>query len=198
LQRRVKEAQDPIGVSELLSFLRDRNAPNGGLLPLGHRHAIDSMIAIHSVIIDVTDGKIWVSEGPHTLGPYHGYDVAKMLEAATPEQARDAFLPSLEPDPLYPVAPILARAEWALGRADAAVSEGDLGRADELLQYASQARAFHPRTLIVRGRLASARGERDWAVRFFRQALRAPPEYASTTELVEKLLRQAQTAAEVR
>lgn len=173
----------PLGVSELLAILRDRQAVNGSDLPLGHRHAIDALIATHSVIFD-TAGRVWVSEGPHTLGPYHGYDVAALIAASNAAELRAAFLPSLPPDPLVDLAPMIARARTAWKQTRATLERGDLAAAEKSLGHTT-ALGDHPTTLRLRAALAAARGELGWAKDFLNQALHAPPEYAADTAAIK-------------
>jgi hypothetical protein len=78
-----------------VSVLRDKRGLGGVELPLGHRSAIDALIATHSVVMDLTARELWVSEGPHAAGRYVRFDLASLLDrAATP--------PS--PDPLVTIA----------------------------------------------------------------------------------------------
>lgn len=62
-------------VSEAITILRDK----GDGLPMGHRHAIDALIATHSVVFDVTDRAVWVNEGPHATGRYVRFDLRELL-----------------------------------------------------------------------------------------------------------------------
>src|SRR5205814_2154134 len=57
-------------------------------------------IATHSVIIDATDRRIWVSAAPHTLGPYLALSLDELLSrSATETAAIDAA--SFPADPLF-------------------------------------------------------------------------------------------------
>jgi isopenicillin-N N-acyltransferase-like protein len=51
-------------------ILRDREVPGGVRAGMGNAAAINMLVATHSVIIDATEGVIWVSAGPHQLGAY--------------------------------------------------------------------------------------------------------------------------------
>jgi hypothetical protein len=83
---------DPAGA---LAILRDRSDVGGAPLGLGNRNALDAIIATHSVVVDATDLIVWVSEGPHLVGRYVGYDLRKELGA--PDRAEP---PDLPPDAL--------------------------------------------------------------------------------------------------
>jgi hypothetical protein len=77
-------------VEQAVQVLRDRGGVGAAPLPLGHRSAIDALIATHSVVMDLTGRSLWVSEGPHTLGRYVRFDLGRLLdprfEPAGPEQ----------------------------------------------------------------------------------------------------------------
>lgn len=187
-----------LGPEELLEILRDRSSHDGHLLPLGHRHAIDAMIATHSVIFDSTAARVWVSEGPHTLGPYHGYDVRALLGASSASTIPTSYLPSLPPSPLAPLYPALRADRELLSRAERALVAGDIQEAQSFADRISMALADHPHTLLLRGRLSAAQGDAAWAKRFFVEALHAPPEYPSQTAVIEAELLHARTAQETR
>ncbi|HEY4119159.1 MAG TPA: C45 family peptidase [Byssovorax sp.] len=63
-------------------ILRDKKGVTGAELKLGNRRAIDALIATHGVIFDVTARAVWVSEGPHLVGRFVKFDLAKLFDAA--------------------------------------------------------------------------------------------------------------------
>ena len=173
------------GVDELLTVLRDRYAHAGQrLLPLGHRHALDALIATHSVIFDATARRIWVSEGPHTLGPYHGYDVRALVRAANETEAKMAFLPDLPADPMLAAYPRVAQARLSWKLAERALAADDLDRADATLRRAALL-ADHPATLRLAAEVATRRGDLPRARELLRRALAAPPEFADESRRIE-------------
>ena len=48
-------------------------------LLLGHRRAIDALIATHSVVMDTSGRELWVSEGPHASGRYVRFRLTELL-----------------------------------------------------------------------------------------------------------------------
>ena len=64
-----------LGVSAAVEILRDRRGPGDAPRALGHRSTINAMIATHSVVADVTQGVLWVSQGRHQLGAYNSYTI---------------------------------------------------------------------------------------------------------------------------
>ena len=180
----VEEHPEPLGPIQLLAMLRDRAAAGGAGLPLGHRHAIDALIATHSVIFDATAGRVYVSVGPHTLGKYLGYDVSRLLAANDEPQARGAFVDELPGDPLLAAYPLVRQARQDLPRAYASLRSGDLLRTAVLLKGISRVMPDHPATLRLKGLLAAARGEPRWARSLLTAALEAPPEYAGEAEAI--------------
>lgn len=70
---------DGASPADAIAILRDRRAPNGAELPLGHRDAIDALIATHSVLMDTTERVLWVSEGPHASGRFIRFELRELL-----------------------------------------------------------------------------------------------------------------------
>jgi hypothetical protein len=75
-------------VEQAVQILRDRSGVGAVPLPLGHRSAIDALIATHSVVMDLSAGALWVSEGPHTLGRYVRFDLDRLLAPGFEPAAR--------------------------------------------------------------------------------------------------------------
>jgi hypothetical protein len=69
----------PATVADVVAVLRDKRALGGVELPLGHRSAIDGLIATHSVVMDTTGRELWVSEGPHASGRYVRFALTELL-----------------------------------------------------------------------------------------------------------------------
>lgn len=78
-------------VEQIVGVLRDRKGVGGTELALGNRRALDALIATHSVVMDATARVLWVSEGPHLVGRYLRFDLARLLD------------PSFSPDKGEPV-----------------------------------------------------------------------------------------------
>ncbi|MHC4840808.1 MAG: C45 family autoproteolytic acyltransferase/hydrolase [Planctomycetota bacterium] len=81
------EADAKITSSSCLKILRDKKVTGGIDVGNGNRNAIDASIATHSVVMDLTAGKMWVGAGPHTFGKYLVIDVVASLKAG-PEAAQ--------------------------------------------------------------------------------------------------------------
>jgi hypothetical protein len=87
-------------VQEVVGVLRDRRGVGGVPLPLGNRKALDALIATHGVVMDATARALWVSEGPHLVGRFLRFDLARLLDPAfEPEQDLDEPA-SLPEDPI--------------------------------------------------------------------------------------------------
>ncbi len=69
-------------------------------MEFGHRSALDAAIATHAVVMDSTDRSLWVSEGPHLMGRFVRFDLARLLDPASDPVATDR-LEELPPDPAY-------------------------------------------------------------------------------------------------
>jgi isopenicillin-N N-acyltransferase like protein len=89
----------PDAVNDAIALLRDRNGTGDQSLSLGDRSAINALIATHGVVMDTKRRILWVSESPHLLGRFVGFDLSRAFAADyDPEHA--AGLPSLPEDPL--------------------------------------------------------------------------------------------------
>lgn len=86
-------------VESTVAMLRDKKAVGGVDMPLGHRRTIDAMIATHAVVMDATERVLWVSEGPHLLGRFLRFDLARLLDSNYEPQEEP--LVTLPEDPIY-------------------------------------------------------------------------------------------------
>ncbi|HVY44825.1 MAG TPA: C45 family peptidase, partial [Minicystis sp.] len=66
-------------IDDAIGVLRDKRGVGGRELPLGDRRAIDALIATHGVVFDLTEGAVWVSEGPHLAGRFVKFPVSELL-----------------------------------------------------------------------------------------------------------------------
>lgn len=73
---------EPIDTKRAIDILRDKRGVGGVELPLGHRSTLDAVIATHAVVMDATDRVLWVSEGPHLMGRFIGFDLKVLLDPA--------------------------------------------------------------------------------------------------------------------
>ncbi|MBK8256674.1 MAG: hypothetical protein IPK82_28885 [Polyangiaceae bacterium] len=86
-------------VQDAVSVLRDKSGPGGETLPLGDRRTLDALIATHAVVMDATAKVLWVSEGPHLVGRFIKFDLAKLLSSQyAPDQ--DSTVDSIAADPI--------------------------------------------------------------------------------------------------
>ncbi len=69
---------------KIMEFLRDKSSVDGRPLPLGHRSAIDPLIASHSVIYDGAKAELFVNEGPGASGRYLGFDLKASFASRSP------------------------------------------------------------------------------------------------------------------
>jgi isopenicillin-N N-acyltransferase-like protein len=86
-------------VEQAIDVLRDKRGAGDVELPVGDRRAIDALIATHGVVMDTTAKVMWVSEGPHLLGRFVRFDVARLL-ATGYDPASEHDVVATAPDPL--------------------------------------------------------------------------------------------------
>ncbi len=60
---------------QVLKILRDKGERGGRVLHLGHRSAIDALIATHSVVYNSRRRVLYVSQGPAVSGAFIGFDL---------------------------------------------------------------------------------------------------------------------------
>lgn len=68
----------------LARLLRDKASVNGRFIGYGNRNAIDALITAHSVVMDLTRGRLWVAAWPYAEGAYLGVRVYPMLKRHPP------------------------------------------------------------------------------------------------------------------
>lgn len=86
-------------VESAVAILRDKKSVGGVDMPLGHRRTIDAIIATHAVVMDATARVMWVSEGPHLLGRFIRFDLARLLDPKY-DPNHDEPLVTLPEDPV--------------------------------------------------------------------------------------------------
>jgi isopenicillin-N N-acyltransferase like protein len=86
-------------VERVVDILRDKKAVGNIDMPLGHRRTIDAIIATHGVVMDSTARVMWVSEGPHLLGRFIRFDLARLLDPKS--EPVDEPLVTIAEDPIY-------------------------------------------------------------------------------------------------
>lgn len=185
LERLFAEKNTNLDARDFLATLRDTNDAQGNSLPPGHRHALDAMIATHSVIFDATAGKIWVSRGPHTLGPYLGYDVAKLLAADSAEKLADGFEAELAADPRLTTFPRILEERRNLAVAQQLIQDNDTEGAEQVLNQISLL-AEHPAALRLAAQVHLAHRKTALAAETLARAIAAPPEYAAELKELHK------------
>lgn len=86
-------------VPDAIAILRDKRGVGDADLPAGDRRAIDALIATHGVVMETTARVMWVSEGPHLLGRFVRFDLARLLAPGyDPHSEHDVV--ATDPDPL--------------------------------------------------------------------------------------------------
>lgn len=100
LDELLKNLPEGATVERVVQVLRDKDGRSGGRLELGDRRALDALIATHSVIMETTRKKLWVSEGPHLVGRFVRFDLEELLADHGPRPPSGVHeLPAVEPGP---------------------------------------------------------------------------------------------------
>jgi len=94
LEQLLAQVSGKLDAAAAVAILRDRRSASGAELGPGNRNAINALIAAHSVVFDLTQGRAYVALAPHTLGVYVPIDLEAALTASEPAAAvRGAVLP---------------------------------------------------------------------------------------------------------
>jgi isopenicillin-N N-acyltransferase-like protein len=75
----VERTRGRVDPATAVAMLRDRAGVGDAVVPLGNRNALDAIVTTHSVVADLSERVLWVSEGPHTLGRYARIDLGARL-----------------------------------------------------------------------------------------------------------------------
>ncbi|MCB0393128.1 MAG: hypothetical protein KDD25_01135 [Bdellovibrionales bacterium] len=171
--------------TKLAQLARDKT-PYGATEPiLGHRGAIDALIATHSVIYNSKDGILFVSTGPSLSGEFIGFDLTKSFE-----QKKPVVVDRIPGDPIVSEADyIQVKIETNRVQKDlVSLALGDCP--DETSGNDSFPKTYnHPNVYRVKGDLLSkCQGDLVHAKNFWELALKSPPEYEKDKDyLVERL-----------
>ncbi len=95
--RLINAMRGKVNAINLAKLLRDKASVHGRFIGYGNRNAIDALIATHSVIMNLTNGELWVAAWPYAEGAYIGVKVLPMLSKEPPPLAK-VLLPSIPAD----------------------------------------------------------------------------------------------------
>lgn len=165
-------------------ILRDREAPGGVSAGMGNAAAINMLIATHSVIIDVTEGVIWVSAGPHQLGAYIPFSLD-----AFDEPGEYRVIPG-DPMLLDGSYERYVKSKELISRAEKLTKTGKNSEAKEALREAESYNPDFYMPYMLLGRIAFA--ENDWprARELLLEAERRYPPYAFERASIRDMLSQ--------
>jgi hypothetical protein len=157
-------------------------------LHLGHRGALDALIATHSVVYDAAGGLLWISRGPALAGPYLGFDLRASFAARAPVAV--GTLPAdqdvdTESFAAYQSGMLALReAKAALARQ---ACERTAAQLDEV--EATPARDHYEYLMLAGDYQARCRADGATARALWRRSLAATPAYRQHRERLEEALR---------
>lgn len=163
-------------------ILRDRMVQKSGKPALGNDAAINPFIATHSVIMDVTDGIIWVSSSPHQLGKFIPFSLENFEQPKGASQiAADAAINNGQYDRFLESKSLLSRAQSLLKKNRTSESKPLIRKARELNP------TWHLPFLLLGG---IALQEEDWdsAKELLHQAQSLYPPYASERAEINEMI----------
>ena len=161
---------------------------------MGNRNAIDAFICTHSVVMDVSDGVMWVSSGPNTVGSYLRVDVRRMLDAKPQGALRVAH--NEEDDLPRDIEYFLRIADFVefkkqLKLAKEAIDNKDEEKARPPVKSLSNLNANAWETAYFQGRLAMLQEKYKEAAQKFELALSRDTPYEEIREEIRRWLLKA-------
>jgi hypothetical protein len=170
----------------MLEILRDKGRDQEGRpLHPGNRMAIDALIATHAVIYDSSRKILFVSQGPSLAGPMIGFDLESSFRERTP--IHTATLPR-DPEVSDEFYEEHKRIHHVLLQARRLIRQQNCLKAKTLIDGLPENAAALGPYHHTRGDLLSCLGDREGAVRAWRQAQNLRPAYASARRDLEKKL----------
>lgn len=170
---------------DVLEILRDKGEANGKPYALGHRGAIDPLIATHSVIYNGQEKTFFISKGPGVSGKFFGYDLDKSFKTHEP-----VLVATLPPDARVKpqVFKEVREAEKLLIGASNLAQNGLCREAEAKIDLAPRKDGYL--FLSAKGDLHQCNGELDQAKKSWRAALALSPAYKRERQQLEGKLRQ--------
>lgn len=183
LMQLLKRFSGRLDVRTAALILRNRTGLDDEPLGLGNRNAIDALIATHGVVVDLTDMVLWVSRGPHLLGPFVAVDLKPLFSVPLTSMGPPEPIPA---DILLD-SPELKRhqmSQQAIRLARELDAAGELTRA---LDYAHRASLLSPdchEAQKLMGDLLWEVGRKEEAKEYYRSFLKLRPPYLREKEEV--------------
>jgi isopenicillin-N N-acyltransferase-like protein len=171
-------------------ILRDRFVPQLDRAVLGNDASINPFIATHSIIIDATDGVIWVSCGPHQLGEYIPFSLENFEQ---PEFVRPIAADTALENGDYER---FLKSNEMLLQADLLLKEDMTIDAVALIRQAQQLNSDFYLPALLLGRIAFDAKQWDKAAELLNKAQSLYPPFAyQRSEIEEKLKRIKKASA---
>jgi tetratricopeptide (TPR) repeat protein len=181
LMQLLKRFSGRLDVRTAALILRNRTGLDDEPLGLGNRNAIDALIATHGVVVDLTDMVLWVSRGPHLLGPFAAVDLKPIFSMP---------LGSMDPPEPIPAdilldSPELKRHQMSQQAIRLARELGAAGQLTRALDYAHRASLLSPdshEAQKLMGDLLWEAERKEEAKDYYRSFLKLRPPYLKEKE----------------
>jgi isopenicillin-N N-acyltransferase-like protein len=178
----VQQSRGKLTPEMAAAILRDRQVPGTANPGYGNQAAINSLIATHSVIIDVTAGIIWVSQYPHQEGAYVPFGLD---EFESPAGAK-----IIPPDPMLANGAFerYLTSQERLSQAEALLKANRLADAWPRAQEARDLNPNFYQPWFVLGKIARGQGKFLEARQDLAEAQRHYPAYAGERQEIQDML----------
>jgi hypothetical protein len=178
----VQQSRGKLTPERAAAILRDRQVPGIANPGYGNHATINSLIATHSVIIDVTAGIIWVSQYPHQLGAYVPFGLS---EFESPAGAK-----IIPPDPMLANGAFerYLTSQERLSQAEGLLKANILDGAWERAREAMDLNPNYYQPWFVLGKIAMRQGKLLEARQDLTEAQRHYPAYADERQEIQRML----------
>ncbi|TET35827.1 MAG: hypothetical protein E3J72_09980 [Planctomycetota bacterium] len=181
MEELVAENAGKITPAKAVEILRDRKIKGVAGEVLGHAAAVNPIIATHSVVIDVTDGIIWVSKSPHQLGAFVPFSVKDFTNSSAGEV--------IAADPILTGGSFNNYLEFrkCIEKAAALIADGKKSDAKAPLEKILPVNPNHYLPYFLLAGIEHENGNREKAKEYVRKAFDLKPAYRTERAKLERL-----------
>ncbi|WP_372367073.1 C45 family autoproteolytic acyltransferase/hydolase [Candidatus Uabimicrobium sp. HlEnr_7] len=165
------------------TILRDTKLKNEKEIGLSHLHSINPSICSHSVILDLTDGIIWVNSGPNQSGRYLPISIKSIFE----QQPHESFIINekiIEADPLVSPKKVAQLISW---RQNIKLWVQKKAPLDKIVTEMRKLNPQHFLTIVAEGDLYFQNGQLLQAKQKWQSALKSHPYGEWVTDIQNRI-----------
>ncbi len=185
LQELVARHKGKLSPSIAAKILRDYKFSGDIDYGMGHLHTINPSICSHSVIFDLSDGILWISQGPHQSNSYLPIDIQKILNQSPEESCilADKIIP---PDPILSPQKLEGLRLWRAS-IQKWQKKANIEELEQIVHALKKNNPDHFLTAVAEGDLCLAQGKIEDAKKVWLDALQRKPYPDWVQDIVKRL-----------